>query len=145
MNWFACDLDHTLSDAAWRDPLLGQWDDYNAAADADLPVPEVLLLVQTLVASGVWQGIAWTARPERWRGMTLGWLARHDAPFEELLMRAEGDFRRAPEVKLGLLASRPGGLEAISFALDDRVDVVEALRGAGITAFLTHVKSRRQP
>lgn len=142
MRWFACDLDHTLSDAAWRDPMLGDWDAYNAAADADLPIQETLDLVRTLVASGTYQGIAWTARPEKWRALTLGWLARWDCPFEELIMRPLNDFRRAPELKLDLLRARPGGLAAIEFVIEDRLDVVEACRGAGLTALHIHPRRR---
>ena len=48
-------------------------------------------------------GLAVTARPEKWRGITLAWLARVDAPFDHLLMRPADDFRRAPEVKVDLL------------------------------------------
>ena len=147
MMWFACDLDHTLCDSSWRDGMFGtpdnpnsSWDVYNEAADHDLPVPEVRALVQTLVASGVWQGIAWTARPEKWRSLTLGWLARWECPLEELLMRPTNDFRRAPEVKLDMLRRRPGGLAQIEFVIEDRLDVVEACRSAGITALHIHPK-----
>ena len=65
--------------------------------------------------------------------------AELDASFEELLMRSDNDFRPDHEVKIELLEKRFGGKEGVIrnvwFVVDDRDQVVEALRNYGLTVF----------
>jgi len=83
--------------------------------------------------------ILFTGRSEKYRYVTLDWLkdAELDASFEELLMRPDNDFRPDHEVKIELLEKRFGGKEGVMrsvwFVVDDRDQVVEALRNYGLT------------
>lgn len=145
--WVACDIDHSVSDARWRDGMAGimddvrsGWDEYNAAAADDRPIPEVIELLRSLHRDG-WGTIGLTARPIKWKSVTQRWLLEHDVPFDELLMRAHEDFRPAPMVKLSLLSARFGSLSDIKLVIDDRSDIVSAFVEMGITALQVHART----
>jgi hypothetical protein len=130
------DIDHTVADAAWRDSLIGQWDAYYMSSIDDEPIYHVAELVDSLYGGG-WSIIGCTARPEQWRKVTVEWLVKWNIPFDHLLMRPDDDFRKAPEVKVDMIKRHFGeDMSSIILMLDDRLDVVEAVRRElGIPAF----------
>lgn len=135
------DIDHVCSDAAHRDGMIaeGDWDAYHAASDKDAPVPELALIVNALARAGV-PVVLITARPVKWRTLTVGWLARHGIYFDELLMRADDDYRSAPQVKIALAEERFGPeLSDVAFLMDDREDTLAAFRAKGVTTMLVTV------
>lgn len=136
-----CDIDHTLSDAARRDEMIGKvtWDEYHAASVDDFPIPAVATLVRELHAAGH-QIIGFTARPAKWRQLTMEWLVRHAIPMDEILMRADTDYRPAPQIKLALANERfeNAPQDRVAFILEDRDDVIAAFRALGITALQVH-------
>ena len=89
------DIDHTLS-AAWsRDPLIGScggWDAYHTASKHDEPIHDVRMLVNDLAKAG-WLIIGLTARPEKWRSLTTQWLVRHSITMDGHLAEAAGTER----------------------------------------------------
>lgn len=135
-----CDIDHVLSDAGWRDHMLGRWDEYHAAGDRDEPIHEMVWLVAALRRSGA-TVIGLTARPEKWRALTEEWLARHGIELNGLLMRPSGDLRTSPELKLALALELYSAGE-IAMMIDDREDILKAFRGAGITTLLVSARER---
>ena len=146
MKAILLDIDHTVSDAFWRDHLVGNasdpdsWDNYHWAGVNDKPIQEILDMLRVLSTAYFIVGV--TARPERWRKMTMEWLLKYNVPIDELLMRPDNDFSRAPELKI-ILAQRhfEGKLnDDVAFVLDDREDVVCAFRAIGITALQVHAK-----
>jgi hypothetical protein len=135
------DLDHTVSDSFWRDPMIGSssWDDYHAASKDDKPLEDVCTLLRTLDAAD-WLIIGITARPGKWRKLTMEWLIRHSVPMHELLMRPDDNFRPAPAMKLELARDRFGQdfAQVITFMLEDRGDVAGAFRLEGVTVLQVH-------
>jgi len=123
------DIDHTVSDAAWRDAMIGGeggWDAYHLAAVRDKPIEPMANIVRALhLASHT--VVASTARPEKWRQLTMAWLIQHDVPFDLLLMRGDKDFRPSPLIKLD--HSKEGGQPDI--VIDDRDDVCKAWAAKG--------------
>lgn len=131
------DMDHVVSDAAWRDGLLGDWDAYHAAGQDDRPVAEIVRLVDWFRQAGLEAWIV-TAREEKWREATVSWLIRNEVRVDELLMRPDGDYGKAPELKARLL--RPHASK-ILLAVDDKEDVCDAYRSIGVLA-LTYFSTR---
>lgn len=131
------DLDHTVSNAFWRDPMIGvaKWDEYHGELHRDEPFPDMVEMLRALRLGGFIL-IGFTARPAKFRKMTLDWCLKHEVDLDELLMRPEEAFRPAPEIKLALARARFGEFikEHVAFIMDDREDVIEAFRGLGVTA-----------
>jgi hypothetical protein len=133
------DIDKTLSDARGRDALIlgeGQgswWDAYHEASAHDDPIKPMIEFINILSAGGATL-VGLTARPEKWRPLTLRWLIKHDAMFEELLMRPNDDYSKSAECKLRMLSERFPNGQAGLIILDDDVEVIEAMRNAGYIA-----------
>lgn len=129
------DLDHTLS-AAWpRDHMIGSssWDDYHNAAPNDEPIHDMVQLINTLGKDN-YDIVAITARPEKFRRITMDWCLKHGICIDELLMRADEEFRPSPEMKLDLANARfPDIKSEVAFVIEDRDDVCAAFRELGVT------------
>jgi hypothetical protein len=107
---------HRFFDAAHEDPLLAE----GANLVADLAREHEI----------VWL----TGRPEWLRSTTADWLAEHGLPGGEMHLRPHGDYRPAPQYKLGVLRTlAPRGIAAI---IDDDDEVVQAALTAGFPAVL---------
>jgi len=137
-----CDIDHTVSNAFWRDDMIGGpggWDAYHAASKDDEPIHDVVNMINAMRAGGMYI-VGITARPEKWRKLTMELLVKHGAMFDELLMRPDEAYHPAAEIKLKLAAERFGERfkDEVALIIDDREDVVAAFREAGITALLVH-------
>lgn len=133
------DIDHTLSAAWHRDPMIGGcggWDAYHAASEKDEPIHDVMSIINSLAFHGDWYIIALTARTEKWRSLTNRWLVKHGINIDELLMRPDDAYHPAPEIKVQLAQERfPGDQlkDQVAFLIDDREDVCEAFHQLGIT------------
>lgn len=87
------------------------------------------------ICSGYWsQGIdvvVMTAREEKYRSLTKGWLNKYGVPYKELYMRALGDLRPDREVKKDLLAEVRKHWDVV-FAIDDQPAIIELWKEEGI-------------
>lgn len=130
------DIDHTLAHSAWRDPMIGGeggWDAYYEAGDKDEPVMEMVRLVDALSCVGH-TVIGSTGRPEKWRTWTMSWLVRHSVMLDDLLMRADNDFRPSPQIKLDHARRvRP------DIVIDDRDDIRDAFLREGVFVLQTFI------
>ena len=134
------DIDHTLSNAAVRDHLINpnDWDGYHSASRGDVPIIPMRELVRALYGAN-WQVILLTTRPEKWRQLTMIWLARHEIKFDELLMRPDDDERSTDDVKMSLFRERfPDLTDCMPVLFDDRESVIKTFREAGITSLHVH-------
>jgi len=140
MKAVLCDIDNTLSLASWRNQYKGDWDTYHKLSTDDEPVSEIIEAVNALAAAGI-AVIIITARPERWRGITIEWLSHHRVAGDGLLMRPDDDWRPSPIVKMELAVSHfgPDLADHVSLVIDDRDDVLEAFRALGITCIQSWV------
>lgn len=135
-NVVLVDLDHTLSNAFPRDPMLEgprDWDAYHSASAADLPVNDIAFFINALHNFG-YQIISLTGRTEKWRALTLDWFTRHAIRMDELVMRPDQDFRPVAEMKMHWASRRfPNLKNEVAFLIDDNESVCAAFRAAGIT------------
>jgi uncharacterized HAD superfamily protein len=133
------DIDHTLADAFWRDPLLGKWEEYYAESMSDQPIAHVAAIVRAMSHEGR-EIVAVTARPESTRALTMRWMVQHRIPIDAILMRANDDYRSSVEVKRDLVVNL--GLTNIEFAIEDRDDCVAAYRQLGLSVVQVFHRSR---
>lgn len=138
------DIDHTISAAWHRDPMIGGeggWDAYHAASKDDEPIHDVMAMVNDLHRKD-WYIVGLTARPEKWRNVTNRWLVKHGIHMDEILMRPDDAFHPAPEIKVQLATERFTDIKSqVAFLLEDREDVCEAFHALGITTL--QVKGRQ--
>lgn len=136
------DLDHVVADAAWRDHLIPNWDEYHAASAKDEPLDDICYLLNCLHNFGHFI-IGLTGRTERWKNLSSFWLVAKGVPVDDLLMRPDKDFRPAPQVKLDLMDLHyPDWRENTAFILDDREDICTAFKAYNITTL--QVTARRR-
>lgn len=143
------DFDHTISDAAWRDHLIGGeggWDAYHAEMLKDLPCTDVIEMLRLVSTSNRdIRIVGLTARPEKWRQITAQWAYRHEVPMSYIIMRADDDFRSAPELKISMAEDFcQGELARILFVLEDRDDVATEFRARNVTVLQVHGRKYRE-
>lgn len=137
------DIDHTLSNAFWRDSMIGSmgWDDYHMASRDDQPLQDMCSLINELWFD--YQVIGLTARPEKWRKLTVEWLLKNRVELHEILMRPDDDYRSSPELKVALAKKRFGDdlHNHVSFVIDDRDDVCSVFRALGVTVLQCYARA----
>jgi beta-phosphoglucomutase-like phosphatase (HAD superfamily) len=136
------DLDGTLSDDRARAHFVEvehgrerDWQSYFDAIDADAPIAASIEVLQALRAAGV-RVIYLTGRPEYTRPKTERWLKANGLEeYDRLLMRPAGEHRLAGDFKVDEIRRLQQQYEIVC-AFEDRIDVAERLRTAGIAVFL---------
>jgi beta-phosphoglucomutase-like phosphatase (HAD superfamily) len=136
------DLDGTLSDDKARAHFVEveqgrsrDWKSYFDAIDEDPPIAASMEILRALHAQGI-RIVFLTGRPEYTRPKTERWLhANGLTDYDHLLMRPEGEFRPAGFFKVDVIESLRDQYELVC-AFEDRIDVADALRDAGIPVFL---------
>jgi FMN phosphatase YigB (HAD superfamily) len=136
------DLDGTLSDDRARAHFVEveegrkrDWKSYFDAIGSDPPIAASLEVLRALHAAGN-RVIFLTGRPEHTRRTTERWLKANGlTEYDRLLMRPPGDYRPSGRFKVGEIAKLRREYELVC-AFEDRIDVADALRGAGVPIFL---------
>lgn len=147
MNVALFDLDHTITNATWRDILMpphGSWDEYHDALGNDKPHENVCQMIRGLSQSGI-SCLGITMRPEKWRQPSVQWLMRHDVPLSWILMREPSDYAPAVESKLALIEKHftESQRRDILFFADDRDDCCNAVTDKyGITSLVVRHRIR---
>jgi hypothetical protein len=131
------DVDGVVADVRHRlhhlDGTRKDWSGFFAAAAGDTILDQGREIVTMLAAE---HDIVWlTGRPEHLRKVTAGWLAAHDLPPGELLMRPERSYRPARTIKLEAVR-RLAARARIEVILDDDPAVIDTLVKAGFPAVL---------
>lgn len=130
------DLDGTLCNSGHREHLARakQWDQFHSGLMNDDPWPDVQRMIKLMDDAG-YTVIGLTGRNERYRIVTMQWLAIHDISLDALLMRPNDDFTSDHELKPAMLDSwlETKGLthNDVWVILEDRDKVVEAWRNLG--------------
>lgn len=141
------DIDHCLSNAFHRDPMLGSstWDEYHTKSIDDQPIHDIVLIVNTLYNTG-FHVIGLTARPGKWRQLTNDWLLKHGIQLTDIIMRPDAEFRKSSELKVHLACEFFGSeekvKETVAFILDDREDVCQAFKALGVTALQVYGREK---
>lgn len=73
-----------------------------------------------------------TGRNEKYRYTTSVWLQKWNAPFDYLLMRPDGDFRKDVEIKREILMSIRQRGYSVLHAWDDNPNIIKLWREEGI-------------
>jgi phosphoglycolate phosphatase-like HAD superfamily hydrolase len=133
------DLDGTLCDNSAREHLAKKaagappgpeksaaWDQFHAGIPLDTMIWPIAVTLSAFYLMGH-QIELWTARPEKYRTDTDRWMLTRDLPYHELLMRPEGDWRHAYELKMEWAAERKPQL-----VFEDHPETVKRMRAAGI-------------
>jgi beta-phosphoglucomutase-like phosphatase (HAD superfamily) len=136
------DLDGTLSDDRARAHFVEveqgrkrDWHGYFDAIDTDPPIAASMEILRAMNAAGV-RTIFLTGRPDYTRPKTEAWLKANGlTEYDELLMRPDGEFRPAGEFKYDEVMRLREHYEIVC-AFEDRIDVADHLRQAGIEVFL---------
>jgi len=136
------DLDGTLSDDRARAHFVEveegrsrDWESYFDAIDQDPPIAASMEIVQALRAHGS-RIVFLTGRPEYTRDKTEKWLRANGLDeYDRLVMRPAGERRPAGYFKADAVAALRDEYELVC-AFEDRIDVADLLRKAGVPVFL---------
>jgi hypothetical protein len=134
MNVVVFDLDGTLADCSHRlHHIKGEtkdWDAFYASVIDDTPIPEMVKLYKSLhVLNKI---VICTGRSDVCRDDTVDWLWANGLQCDGLFMRKANDRRPDYVVKLDLLKQmRISGFDPY-MVFEDRYQVVEMWRNAGI-------------
>lgn len=136
------DLDGTLSDDRARAHFVEveagrkrDWDSYFDAIEEDPPIAASIAILHALRKDG-FRVVFLTGRPEFTRARTERWLEANGLEeYDILLMRPPGEHRPAGEFKAEVI-ERLGAEYDVLCAFEDRIDVAESLRVAGVPVFL---------
>jgi len=140
------DIDGTISDATHRLHYLQthpiDWTSFFKAAAADSPVYPMIAIAQALDKQHHRISVI-TGRSDEIREITERWMNLFRMPFNDLLMRKEGDHRPDTVVKSELLdrllkpraaAGDPSHVSVVRGAFEDRRSVVDMWRARGVRA-----------
>lgn len=131
-----CDLDGTLANSEEVRHLLPNYDLFYTACCYVSVNEAVLATLKGMYNKGQGPEI-WivSGRSDRVRAGTIAWLAAHDVPCNNLIMRKHGDYTKDDVLKKSWLTSGRIPKERILFCLDDRDRVVKMWRDEGLSAF----------
>lgn len=136
MRCYIFDIDGTVADCSHRlyhiQGKPADWRSFFAACLDDKPIPHIIELLDELHGAGA-RIVLVSGRSDECRTQTIEWIHVHTSLIgPPLYMRKAGDHRPDNLIKIELLAQlRADGYEPI-MAFDDRNQVVEAWRKAGI-------------
>ncbi len=123
-----CDLDGTVALLNGRSP-------YDASAcESDILNMNVARIVKDLQNMG-YHLLFCSGREEKYRGQTELWLQKHDFTYDGLFMRKTGDTRKDCIVKREILERDIVPRYFVHSVFDDRNQVVQMWRDAGLTCF----------
>ncbi|HLL48274.1 MAG TPA: HAD family acid phosphatase [Longimicrobiaceae bacterium] len=136
------DLDGTLSDDRARAHYVEveqgrarDWESYFDAIDKDPPIAASMEILQAMRAHGS-RVVFLTGRPDYTREKTERWLRANGLDdYDRLVMRPAGERRPAGYFKAEAVAALREEYELVC-AFEDRIDVADALRLAGVPVFL---------
>lgn len=131
---YVFDIDGTIADLSHRlhhiEKEPKDWDGFFAGVHKDAPISHIIDLARALASAA--HVIYVSGRSDQCRHQTAQWLDLHKLPVGHLYMRKAGDHRPDNQIKLDLLKElRSDGFEPI-MAFDDRNQVVDMWRTAGI-------------
>lgn len=136
------DLDGTLSDDRARAHFVEveagrarDWTSYFDAIDTDPPIAASMEVLRALRAAGH-ALVFLTGRPDYTRPKTQRWLEANGlGEYDRLVMRPADERRPAGLFKVDAVAALREEFELVC-AFEDRIDVADALRDAGVPVFL---------
>ena len=135
------DIDGTLSNDRWRQPKNDDisWDEFHAMAKEDTTYEDMINFIGHL--SSKYYIIGLTGRPEKFRQMTTLWLGMNVVAMDELHMRPDDDYRKAPDLKVAIALEMVKPPDKIILVIDNDTRVIEAFNALGtVTTMLVNAK-----
>lgn len=127
------DIDGTLSDTSGRQHHLDKtpkdWDQFFKELDQDPPIEGVVHIAKAMWERGLIVYLV-TARFEKYRERTEGWLANNGVRYHKLYMRPNNDKQDDSLFKKEVLHEI--GADRVLFAVEDRARVVKMWREEGV-------------
>jgi hypothetical protein len=132
------DVDGTVANITHRRHWVASkpknWKAFNSTMHLDTPYEDIVWLIENLRASSNFNTrlIFCSGRGEESRKVTEDFLNEHFGSFDALYMRAEKDYRQDSIVKVELLEQIRKDYGEPYVWLDDRQQVVDAIRAQGV-------------
>ena len=130
-----CDIDGTLADIQHRRHWVAtkpkNWAAFNAGMTQDTVHADIVAMLDVFADRG-YQIILCSGRGDETRAVTEKWLSDNDIPYQTLFMRRAGDYRQDSIVKVELLAQIRQWHGEPWIWIDDRDQVVRAIRAQGV-------------
>ena len=128
-----CDIDGTLATIGDRAKILEKdkltekdYDEFNARSAASSCIEDIANIVRNLKDAETKIYLI-TAREKKWKKITQSWLKLNEIPYDNLLMRNDGDKNSDADVKLKIVKEYVNP-KRVWFVLEDRDDVVQMYR-----------------
>ena len=128
-----CDIDGTLATIGDRAKILEkdkltekEYDEFNAQSESSSCIEDIANIVRNLKDSETKIYLI-TAREKKWKKITQSWLKLNEIPYDNLLMRNDGDKNSDADVKLKIVKEYVNP-KRVWFVLEDRDDVVQMYR-----------------
>lgn len=134
MKTIVCDIDGTVANIEHRRQYVAtkpkNWKAFNAGMAQDTVYADIQWMVTSL---SMYSNLVFcSGRGEEQRAVTEQWLADNKFTYEGLYMRAKGDYRQDSIVKVELLEQIREKHGEPFLWIDDRNQVVDAIREQGI-------------
>lgn len=127
------DFDGTLSDYSAREHLRTvDWDAYIAASVNDVPSVHVVEVLNRF--KNDYKIIILSARGEKCREETTGWLDKFNVYYDKLILKGDNDRRDDCIIKAGLVKKIQKEYD-IFFCIDDRPSCTKVFRDLGLYVF----------
>lgn len=130
------DIDGTLADVTHRRQYVAtkpkNWAAWNAGMSRDTVHEDIRWMLMKFYRNPGVEIIICSGRGEENREVTETWLNENRIPFTELYMRKEKDYRQDYIVKVELLAQIREDYGNPFLWIDDRQQVVDAIRAQGV-------------
>jgi FMN phosphatase YigB (HAD superfamily) len=124
-----CNVDHRRHWVASKPKNWAAWD---AGLPNDTPNEDIIWMLNSFLDSGDIRIILCSGRDSRLREATEAWLTKHNVYYDSLYMRATGDNRKDSIVKVELLHDIQRDWAWPWLWVDDRDQVVKAIREQGV-------------
>ena len=128
-----CDIDGTLATIGDRAKILEkdkltekEYDEFNAQSESSSCIEDIANIVRNLKDAETKIYLI-TAREKKWKKITQHWLRLNEIPYDNLLMRNDGDKNSDADVKLKIVKEYVNP-KRVWFVLEDRDDVVQMYR-----------------
>lgn len=131
-NYVIFDMDGTLSDASARQHHLQKepkdWDSFFSDLHLDPPIMPIVDLYNALCHGDAYEVAIFTGRSDRYKQMTMDWMARHGLAAKPIYCRKEGDTRHDLVIKREIYEDFIASGNKVAFIVEDRNSVVKMWR-----------------
>ena len=128
-----CDIDGTLATIGDRAKILEkdkltekEYYEFNAQSESSSCIEDIANIIRNLKDAETKIYLI-TAREKKWKKITQSWLKLNEIPYDNLLMRNDGDKNSDADVKLKIVKEYVNP-KRVWFVLEDRDDVVQMYR-----------------